>query len=88
MLLSCCSESIEGPVYESPQGCHALNKPNLRADRQKTSTHALNKLHPTQPPRVVSYVPVVTDTVSIYRVIIAGISYYIDDALTPILAMR
>ena len=52
LLFSCCSESIEGPVYESPQGCHALNKPNLRADscRQKTSIHALNKLQPTRPP--------------------------------------
>ena len=50
LLSSCCSELIEGPVYESPQGCHALNKPNLCADRQKTSIHALNKLHPTRPP--------------------------------------
>ena len=61
LLSSCCSESIEGPVYESPRGCHALDKPNLRAVRQNISIHALHKLQPTRPPRVVSYVPVVTD---------------------------
>ena len=71
---------------------HALKKLNPRADRrrQKTSIHALNKLklQPTQPPRVVSHVPVVTDTLSIYRVVIGDTSYYIDDVLTPISTMR
>ena len=87
-----CHREFKTTYNMSPQDRNALNKLDLRTDRQTPSIHALNKLHPTQPPiaRVVSYkyVPVVTDTVRISRVIIADISYYIYDILTPVLAMR
>ena len=38
----------------NPQAWQALNELNPRTNKQDASTHALNKLQPTRPPRAVS----------------------------------